>query len=272
MRNKQLKNFSVAFFVSFAIHLFVLTILFTAPGAEEQSGYKKIRVKVGMRNKPIVDSVAMAKQYAKYNPSAGSAKQNPTSANDKRDLAGIASSHKEPKLPKISQQKNNEDKDVAADSETSQDKTENAEFIEQKSQVKHTQTVPADSKKTEMPSAGANKTDELVDNSGAILGNSVDKNTDKIASYEQMLSLWLDKFKRYPSDAKESDIIISGEVFIKIDRNGKVLLSKIIKSTGYPQYDKALMKMLVDADPVLPVPIDYHSDKKTFSYKIEFEF
>ncbi|MCE3233065.1 MAG: hypothetical protein K0R98_1322, partial [Rickettsiaceae bacterium] len=31
-------------------------------------------------------------------------------------------------------------------------------------------------------------------------------------------------------------------------------------------------KMLEDADPVIPVPADYYRDKKTFSYKITFEF
>ncbi len=111
-----------------------------------------------------------------------------------------------------------------------------------------------------------------LDNNGFILGNSSSEDTADLVSYEQMLPLWLNKFREYPAQAQILGLEGSGDVFIKINRNGKVLLSKIIKSTGHPMLDRALMKMIIDADPVLPTPPDYYSDKKTFSYTINFKF
>ncbi len=105
-----------------------------------------------------------------------------------------------------------------------------------------------------------------------VLGNSRDKDAVALVSYEQMLPLWLDKFRGYPDQARVLGIEGSGDVFIKINRSGKILLSSIIKSTGYQVLDDALVQMLKQADPVVPVPADYHRDKKTFSYRIRFEF
>lgn len=107
---------------------------------------------------------------------------------------------------------------------------------------------------------------------GSILGNSNASSASSASSYEQLLPLWLAKFKKYPAALNGANIAARGEIFITIDRNGKVLLSKIKTSTGSKALDKALMDMVKDASPVLPVPDSYHPQKKTFSFEMMFEF
>ncbi len=108
---------------------------------------------------------------------------------------------------------------------------------------------------------------------GHILGNvSGGKAQNKSVTYERLISLWLDKFRTYPEIAKQKKIKGEGILFIKIDRSGKILLTKIKKSTGSKFLDDALLNMAALANPVIPVPATYYPKRKNFSYEIKFVF
>lgn len=260
MRNKQWQHFTIAIVVSFVVHFAVLTILFKLPDVDEQDGYKKVRVKIGIQNKRSVDSIAGEKQDAAYN-IVGTMDQSLKHSKNKKSVAGYDAGSK---LPDALQDK---DADVSKDKEAKTAPKVNKVVGRLQTDVVIPKTLATSSALgTSFIPGGAN------DEEGTIIGNSLDRNANKLDSYEAMLPLWLEKFKQSPSDSKGRYILGSGEIFIKIDRKGRVLLAKVLKSTGSPVLDRVLMEMIADADPVLPVPLDYYAQRKTFSYKIPVKF
>jgi protein TonB len=269
MRHKQGKHFSITLLVSFTLHLFVLTLLFNIPKNESGEEYRKVKVRLLTGSKAQVRNRVIAEQYASFSPSAGTKEQ----ATIYDNLVQSASALPEIPIPPIPKQ-------IALEepgSEAAKAPEENANKMikglapaaaEKANQGLEKQAASAKHSGKNAPARPQIKEEE----GGTLIGNSSDVDSEKLASYEQMLPLWLDKFKQSPTNASGIKIQGSGEVFIKIDRKGKVLLAKVIKSTGYIELDKALMKMIEDANPVLPVPDDYYAEKKTFSYKIAFEF
>lgn len=107
---------------------------------------------------------------------------------------------------------------------------------------------------------------------GSMLGNSHDPDAQQLTRYEQLLPLWINRFKRYPAVAKQMGLEGKGVVYLQIDRKGDVLDARIAKSTGHPLLDSALLKMVRDASPVIPVPASYGVGQNAFSYQIEFSF
>lgn len=107
---------------------------------------------------------------------------------------------------------------------------------------------------------------------GYVLGNIKKPVQPAALNYEMKLSLWLDKFRTYPPEAKAKGLEGEGVVFITIDRAGHIMLARISRSTGYAILDDALMQMVKDANPVLPVPNGYFPEKSSFSYEVAFRF
>jgi|GEM_PF-6849576 len=272
MRHKQGKHFSITLLVSFTIHLFMLTLLFTLPSTDGNEGYKKVKVKLLTNSKSSPQNKIMAEKYSSFTPSAGAQEQSPTDGNSTRSTPAepYNTDIPMPEMPKQAalEDSNNEVPKTPEENANKMTKNDSPPTIEHVRESVEKEIVPV---KKPIPEIKAQPQKNEEDD-GTVIGNSRDSDSDKLASYEQMLPLWLDKFKQSPTNSKGWKIEGEGEVFIKIDRKGKVLLAKVIKSTGSLALDKALMKMIEDADPVLPVPDDYHADKKTFSYKIAFEF
>lgn len=110
------------------------------------------------------------------------------------------------------------------------------------------------------------------ESAGHILGN-VQKGKDVgVLRYEMKVSLWLDKFRKYPKAAIDQGLEGEGTLFIKIDRQGNILQAKIKRSTGYIMLDNALIKMAKDANPIIAPPPSYYPKKNNFSYEITFRF
>lgn len=107
---------------------------------------------------------------------------------------------------------------------------------------------------------------------GSMLGNTLDPEASTTFTYEQKLALWLNRFRTYPAQAKMLKLEGTGEIGIYIDRQGNVLDLKIVKSTGHPILDNALVTMVKDASPVVPIPAHYQKNKKTFFFYIQFPF
>lgn len=232
--------------VSLAVHLFVLTVVFSVPDIDDKDDYVQVKVKLGLKNNKEVASSGFGLGGSQFQPSYLW-----PSISDSEELGSINDTI----MPKNG-------------------------FQVQKQEERNISQMPFE--QLLEPAAGdaisaikpafTNDVFEDGDEEGVVIGNFTDEDVSKNASYEQMLPLWLNKFRKYPDEVRNVNIGGVGEVFIKIDRSGKILLSRVIKSTGNPLLDKSLTTMLAEADPVLPVPGNYYPDKKTFSYKIAFEF
>ena len=104
------------------------------------------------------------------------------------------------------------------------------------------------------------------------LGNSNASDAEALMRYEQLLPLWLNRFRTYPPLARQLGLEGEGIVYLRINREGKVLYASIAKSTGHQLLDDALLSMVAAANPVIPVPADYSKGNDVFSYQIQFQF
>ncbi len=256
MYYRQNKDFGIILVISLAMHVFVLTVLFTIPSETTlDEGYKMVKVKLGIKEKKSPD-ITKIQKYNNYN-------NTPQQAMPAIPIPTIPEIKEE--KPEISSRnldiKNN---DQTINPQPTEEKTkENATWQASKISKAINQSI-------QQPQT-QNKDPENIEEEGIIIGNSRGKDAGNIVSYEQALPLWFEKFRKYPSNL-DSGIGGVGEVFVKVDRHGKILLSKIIRSTGNVFLDKALTKMVTDADPVIPFPDDYYPNKKTLSYRIQFTF
>jgi TonB family protein len=92
---------------------------------------------------------------------------------------------------------------------------------------------------------------------GTVLGNSAAGNAEVMRRYEQMISLWIQKFKLYPEEARTQGLQGETVVRIRIDRQGNVRYYILERSTGYQLLDRAAIDMIRRANPVPAVPHDY---------------
>jgi protein TonB len=272
------KHFYSAMFISLFVHFFVLTVLITKPPTEKPAEFKELKIKLGIKKVDLPGSTHDISQNLYF-------KQQPLAYAEPIAVSGVTQARKV--VTRSAEDESEAAEHVAKIQEAinenakkplTENKQENKEIVPIKEVKEVVKVMEPVSKKLAAPSV-----DELpapqplarimaAQGEGESIGNSTDEEAEDLTSYEQMLPLWLDRFRVYPEEARQLGLEGRGDVFIKIDRNGKVLLSKVIKSTGQPILDKALIKMVEDADPVIPVPPEYHEDKKTFSYKVTFEF
>lgn len=89
------------------------------------------------------------------------------------------------------------------------------------------------------------------------MGNSTEKEAELMSRYEQLISLWIEKFKQYPMDARTQGLQGETVVRIRIDRKGNVRYYLLERSTGHAILDRAAIDMVRRANPVPAVPNDY---------------
>jgi protein TonB len=79
----------------------------------------------------------------------------------------------------------------------------------------------------------------------------------------------LEKFRRYPGAARSARQ--QGIVYIRfrINRDGHVLTSSLVRSSGYPALDQAALETLRRADPLPKIPAD-RPDEIELSVPVEF--
>lgn len=90
-----------------------------------------------------------------------------------------------------------------------------------------------------------------------IQGNSKDPQAEMISRYEQTISLWIQKFKIYPEEARAGGMEGETVVRIRINRRGDVHYYALERTTGYQVLDRAALDMVRRANPVPAVPSDY---------------
>jgi TonB family protein len=92
---------------------------------------------------------------------------------------------------------------------------------------------------------------------GSVVGNSTAKEAEMMSRYEQLISLWIEKFKQYPDEARAGGMQGDTIIRIRIDRQGNILYYILEHSTNYPLLDRAAIDMVKRANPVPAVPTDY---------------
>ncbi|MEZ5691398.1 MAG: TonB family protein [Rickettsiales bacterium] len=108
-------------------------------------------------------------------------------------------------------------------------------------------------------------------NYGNKLGNSDSSDAEIRARYEQIISLWIQKFKVYPEIARARMMQGETKIRIRIDRRGNIRYRALEYSTGYTELDKAAFDMVRRANPVPAVPDNYPSgDLHEFLIPVDF--
>jgi protein TonB len=100
-----------------------------------------------------------------------------------------------------------------------------------------------------------------------------DKNSKELLSrYEQLISLWIQKFKQYPDEARRQGMRGETLVRIRIDRKGNIRYWALEHSTGFTVLDRAAIDMVRRANPVPAVPNDYPAgDQFDFLIPVNFK-
>jgi periplasmic protein TonB len=92
----------------------------------------------------------------------------------------------------------------------------------------------------------------------------------EIASWQQAVVAHLERFQRYPAQAKGATGIVN--LSFSIDRQGHVLNSQIIKSSGSAVLDAEALSLLTRAAPLPPPPAAVPESDLTFVLPIRFGF
>ncbi|PCJ33046.1 MAG: energy transducer TonB [Gammaproteobacteria bacterium] len=90
-------------------------------------------------------------------------------------------------------------------------------------------------------------------------------------SYYSELAARLAKHKRYPSRARKRNQEGVVTLFFIVNREGKVLESRISKSSGHKRLDEAVLKMLRKASPFPPFSEDMQQQQLSINIPIEFK-
>jgi len=89
------------------------------------------------------------------------------------------------------------------------------------------------------------------------LGEKGAKDAEVMSRYTQLISLWVQKFKVYPEEARVGGFEGATVVRVRIDRKGNVRYYALERSTGIEMLDRAAIEMIKRANPVPAVPADY---------------
>lgn len=87
--------------------------------------------------------------------------------------------------------------------------------------------------------------------------------------YRAALSAWLESHKRYPESARERSEEGRAVLRFRIDRSGRVLDYTLVQSTGHPELDASLDRMVRGAS-MPPFPSDMPASEVEVSVAIRF--
>ncbi len=236
-------GFQIAFLISVAIHLLVLGAVFIEKQFIEEPEFKPLKVRLqenGDDKQYVSDLLSQANKEALLVPKINEPSkeiipddsENYLSAKEK-EAASLAAKNIEDHKKKAEESKKNAQIEV---------------------------------KPVSKPSPTTNNTKKKS------IGNSKDANAEGLMRYEQLLPLWLERFRTYPPMAKQLGLEGNGVVYLRIDRKGKVLFASVSRSTGHQILDDALLSMVAAANPVIAVPENYNPKLNELSYQIEFRF
>lgn len=110
------------------------------------------------------------------------------------------------------------------------------------------------------PKAAAQRQTESVASSGV-----------SPARWQQRLSAWLNRHKRYPSGSRSKREEGTVQVAFTIDPTGRITSSRITRSSGSPALDQAALDMLRRASPVPAPPKEIAKPSMPISLPVAFD-
>lgn len=125
---------------------------------------------------------------------------------------------------------------------------------------------PVTAKKAKKTNVEAKKISTGSQNTVSTGGN---KGADR--SYISVISAKLARYKRYPKSARKKEHEGTVTLFFIVKRDGKVIESYISQSSGYPQLDRAVLRMLKKASPLPRFPENMEQEQLSIRIPIEFK-
>ena len=91
-----------------------------------------------------------------------------------------------------------------------------------------------------------------------------------ITRWESTLAAHIDRFKRYPSEARTHGEQGVATVVFTMDRDGHVLTSRIAQSSGSPALDQETLQMIARAQPMPKPPSEMQGMELSLSVPVRF--
>ena len=88
--------------------------------------------------------------------------------------------------------------------------------------------------------------------------------------WQRVLAAHIERFKRYPAEARSREEEGTARVAFTIDHEGRLLSSRIVQSSGSAMLDEETLTMLARAQP-MPRPPEQLSDSE-FSFVVPVRF
>lgn len=107
---------------------------------------------------------------------------------------------------------------------------------------------------------------------GSPLGNSKEASAEIERRYTQTLSLWINRFKIYPVEARQAGIGGTVMLRLRINRQGRILQYYLEKASGHPEIDQAINSMVNAANPVPAVPPYYPDSRPYLEFLVPIHF
>ena len=96
--------------------------------------------------------------------------------------------------------------------------------------------------------------------------------SSKKLSYEYQLLEWLQRHKKYPDIARRRGQQGTVTFEFAINAEGKLLSYKILNPAKHAALNKAVVRMIKQASPLPPVPMEIRNNRDIFSYTIPIHF
>ncbi len=107
---------------------------------------------------------------------------------------------------------------------------------------------------------------------GSVFGNSTADSAEIESRYTQTLSLWFNRFKIYPLEARKAGIGGTVMLRIRIDRQGNIMRYYLEHPSGHAVIDQAINTMVNAANPVPAVPPYYPDSRPYLEFIVPIHF
>jgi TonB family protein len=112
----------------------------------------------------------------------------------------------------------------------------------------------------------------IEEQAGEILGNNEVTGEENVVGYQEILSLWLQKFQTYPIQARQEKLEGIALLRLKIRKDGKILSYEVVQKTPHEVLNRAVENLAVAADPAPIIPENFvDGDYATFLVPIAFQ-
>jgi periplasmic protein TonB len=85
------------------------------------------------------------------------------------------------------------------------------------------------------------------------------------------LLAWLQKHKEYPRAARFRHQEGTAMLYFEMDRSGRVMLSRLHRSSGHALLDREVLALIARAAPLPPPPDDIPGERVQFVVPIQFD-